>query len=56
MMRRRTPCSMKSFPLGATIISLGVVVAVVGVMASQPVRDAYLLFYFIEGMSSFMCL
>ena len=43
-------------PIALAIPSLAIVTAVAISMASQPVRDAYQSFYFIESLSAFMCL
>jgi hypothetical protein len=47
---------MNPIPIAVSIGSLGIATLVAVAVASEPVRVAYQLFYFIEGTSAFMCL
>lgn len=45
---------MSPLLIAAAILALAITVA--AAVASDPVREAYQLFYFLEGIAAFMCL
>lgn len=55
-MQTRSPRLMSPIPIAVSIVSLAIATLVAVAVALEPVRVAYQLFYFIEGMSAFMCL
>lgn len=50
--KRSRPMSL--LLIAAAIVTLAITLA--AAVASEPVREAYQLFYFLEGIAAFMCL